>query len=191
MRVFLTGGTGYIGAAVLDALVRAGHDVTMLVRNPGAAERAQARGVSAFVGSLAGAGSYRQRAQGFDAYVHTAFDGSDDGVAIDALTIATLGELAREAQAAFVYTSGVWVLGATREPADEDAPTNPTPLVAYRVGHEQQVARPQRHRRPRQRDPPRDRLRRRPRHRRRHDQERRERPHAGDRVGREPVAAGL
>ncbi len=139
MRVFLTGGTGYVGAAVLEALIRAGHDVTMLVRNPGAAERAQARGISAFVGSLSKVGSYRENATGFDAYVHAAFDGSDDGAAIDALTVTTLGQLACDARAAFIYTSGVWVLGATREPADEDAPTNPTPLVAYRVGHEQQV----------------------------------------------------
>ena len=31
MRIFLTGATGYIGHAVLDALVRASHDVTALV----------------------------------------------------------------------------------------------------------------------------------------------------------------
>ena len=40
MRIFLTGATGYIGAAVLDALVRGGHDVTALVRDN---EKARAR----------------------------------------------------------------------------------------------------------------------------------------------------
>ena len=40
MRVFLTGGTGYIGSAVLDALLRAGHRVTALVRDPEKVERA-------------------------------------------------------------------------------------------------------------------------------------------------------
>ena len=39
MRIFLTGATGYIGAAVLDALVRAGNDVTALVRNSEKARR--------------------------------------------------------------------------------------------------------------------------------------------------------
>ena len=34
MRIFLTGATGYIGSAVLDALLRAGHEVTALVRDP-------------------------------------------------------------------------------------------------------------------------------------------------------------
>ena len=33
MRIFLTGATGYIGGAVLDALVRGGHVVTALVRD--------------------------------------------------------------------------------------------------------------------------------------------------------------
>ncbi len=37
MRVFLTGGTGYIGSAVLDGVLRAGHKVTAIVRDPGKA----------------------------------------------------------------------------------------------------------------------------------------------------------
>ena len=44
MRIFLTGATGYIGAAVLDALVRGGHDVTALVRNNEKARRVAKRG---------------------------------------------------------------------------------------------------------------------------------------------------
>ena len=39
MRVFLTGGTGYVGSAVLDALVRGGHHVDALVRNSEGAAR--------------------------------------------------------------------------------------------------------------------------------------------------------
>ena len=45
MRIFLTGATGYIGSAVLDALLRANHQVTALVRTPQAAETARSRGV--------------------------------------------------------------------------------------------------------------------------------------------------
>ena len=33
MRIFLTGATGYIGSAVMDALLRSGHEVTALVRD--------------------------------------------------------------------------------------------------------------------------------------------------------------
>ena len=34
MQIFLTGATGYIGSSVLEAFLRARHDVTALVRDP-------------------------------------------------------------------------------------------------------------------------------------------------------------
>jgi uncharacterized protein YbjT (DUF2867 family) len=46
MRVFLTGGTGYVGSAVLDAFVRAGHHVDALVRHREKAAIAQSRGAT-------------------------------------------------------------------------------------------------------------------------------------------------
>ena len=46
MRIFLTGATGYIGSAVLDALLRASHQVTALVRTPQAADALASRGVT-------------------------------------------------------------------------------------------------------------------------------------------------
>jgi len=36
-HVFITGGTGYIGRALIDALLRRGHTVRALTRNPGKA----------------------------------------------------------------------------------------------------------------------------------------------------------
>ena len=53
MRIFLTGGTGYIGAAVLDALVKHGHDVTVLVRNNEKAAAVSARALQASALALA------------------------------------------------------------------------------------------------------------------------------------------
>ncbi|WP_433471570.1 NAD(P)H-binding protein [Saccharomonospora azurea] len=44
MRVLLTGGTGYIGAAVLDRLGSGGHQVTALVRSAEKAELVRAKG---------------------------------------------------------------------------------------------------------------------------------------------------
>ncbi len=40
MHVFLTGATGYIGSAVLDAMIKGGHRVTALARDREKAERA-------------------------------------------------------------------------------------------------------------------------------------------------------
>ena len=52
MRIFLTGATGYVGSAVLDALLRAGHSVTAMVRDPERAERLSLRGVQPVIADL-------------------------------------------------------------------------------------------------------------------------------------------
>jgi nucleoside-diphosphate-sugar epimerase len=146
MRIFLTGATGYIGAAVLDALVRAGHDVTALVRDNEKAARVTARGAHPVIGNLADPESYRAAAEAQDGYVHTAFDSASgkgpsvERTALDALIAAakrprTAGA-ATPARRFVVYTSGVWVLGRTSEPAAEDAPLNPIALVSWRAEHE-------------------------------------------------------
>jgi nucleoside-diphosphate-sugar epimerase len=146
MRIFLTGETGYVGGAVLDALVRAGHQVTALVRDNEKAARVTARSAHPVVGNLAEPESYRAVAAAQDGYIHTAFDGSSGkGPAIDRIALDTLLTAARRPRTAggsvpgtrfFIYTSGVWVLGRTPDPATEDAPVNPIDLVSWRPDHE-------------------------------------------------------
>jgi len=144
MRIFLTGATGYIGSAVLDALLRGGHDITALVRDPEKAERVSHRGVHPVIGELQKPKSYAQAAESADAIVHTAREHSKNGTAVDRQAIeALLGAAIRRRSggkdAVVVYTSGVWVLGDTPQPATEDAPVRPTPLVAWRPEHERIV----------------------------------------------------
>ncbi len=62
MRIFLTGATGYIGSAVLDALMRGGHEVTALVRDPEKADGVARRGVKPVIGELSQAASYADAA---------------------------------------------------------------------------------------------------------------------------------
>jgi nucleoside-diphosphate-sugar epimerase len=150
MRIFLTGATGYVGAAVLDALVRGGHDVTALVRNKEKARGVAKRGGHPAIGDLADPESYRAAAEAQDGYVHAAFDArSGRGAAIDRLVIDTILEAARRPRTAgataparrfVIYTSGVWVLGSTPDPATEDAPINPVQHVSWRPNHEQMIA---------------------------------------------------
>ncbi len=140
MRIFITGATGYIGSAVVDALVRAGHDVTGLVRGAASAARAASRGAKTVTGDLGDPAAWTPSAAGFDVYVHAAFEASARGAEVDRAAIDALLAAARDSEAqAVIYTSGVWVLGNTREPAAEDAPVNPTPLVAHRPAVEQAV----------------------------------------------------
>ncbi len=142
MRVFLTGASGYIGTAVLDAFARAGHHVTGLVRNSEKAAEVAARGGSPLIGDLRECESYRQAAEGHDAFIHAGFDGTRP-VETDRLAIETLIAAARAGStgrpSVLLYTSGIWVLGATPRPAAEDAPLNPAELVTYRPAHEQLV----------------------------------------------------
>jgi nucleoside-diphosphate-sugar epimerase len=141
MRIFLTGATGYIGSAVLEAGLRAGHRVTALVRDPEKAQRVSQRGATAVMGELSKPASYTAAAEQCDAIIHAAFEHSKRGEAVDRQAIETLlavaGRRAEAGHAACViYTSGIWVLGDTQGAAAEDAPLNPTPLVAWRPEHE-------------------------------------------------------
>src|SRR5579862_4198551 len=118
MRIFLTGATGYIGAAVLDALVRAGHDVTALVRNNEKASRVAARGAHPVVGNLAEPDSYRASAEAQDGYIHAAHDhASGRGPSIDRAAVEAMLAAVRRPRTAgshapvrrfVIYTSGVW-----------------------------------------------------------------------------------
>lgn len=141
MHVFLTGGTGYIGAAVLDALIKAGHHVTALVRDPEKAARLEARGATPVMGELVTPKRYLAQATAADAVVHTAFESTPRGPAADQQFLdAVLPALAgAAAPRAFLYTSGIWVLGNCPEPADEAAGLRPVAKVAWRPGHETQV----------------------------------------------------
>jgi nucleoside-diphosphate-sugar epimerase len=149
MRIFQTGATGYVGSAVLDALLRAGHQVTALVRDNHKAARVAAKGAQPVVGSLSEPESYRAAADGHDGYVHTALESSGHGVAIDRQTIDLLLTAARRPRTSqsppapprfVIYTSGLWVLGRAPEPVDESAAVDPIALAQWRAEHEAVVA---------------------------------------------------
>ena len=143
MRIFLTGATGYVGSAVMDALLRSGHEVTALVRDPEKAELVSGRGVQPIIGELSKPASYAAAAESADSIIHTAIESSKRMQKVDRQAIDTLlGAAVRRAEsgrpACVVYTSMTWVLGEARH-ATEETPVNPIPLVAWRPEHEQAV----------------------------------------------------
>ena len=139
MRIFLTGGTGYIGAAVLDAFVKAGHHVDALVRNSEKAAQVQARGASPVLGDMSDPARYAAAAAAADGIVLTAFEYSPRGVQVDETVLETLLSKTAKPRQFVIYTSGVWVLGPAPTPVDESAPVNPIELVAWRPKHERRV----------------------------------------------------
>jgi uncharacterized protein YbjT (DUF2867 family) len=70
VKVLVTGGTGFIGPHVLQAIAAAGHDVRALVRERKGGANAAALGAELVEGDMTDAASLRIAAQGVDAVVH-------------------------------------------------------------------------------------------------------------------------
>jgi uncharacterized protein YbjT (DUF2867 family) len=70
VKVLVTGGTGFIGPAVANAIVDAGHEVRILERKPGSWREAGVRCQEAVQGDMTDADSLRRAAEGVDAVVH-------------------------------------------------------------------------------------------------------------------------
>lgn len=138
MKVFLTGGSGYIGSAVALALKKAGHDVLALVRSEAKGEALKKAGVKLAVGELGNPAGYAGAAWGRAAFVNVAQEFTPQGPELDRKTIASARDLLHgQVGATFIYTSGCWVQGNTEGVADESTPVQPARLVAWRPAHEQ------------------------------------------------------
>jgi nucleoside-diphosphate-sugar epimerase len=138
MKVFLTGGSGYIGSTVALALKKAGHDVLALVRDEAKGQALKKAGIKLVKGDLANPAGYAGAAWGRAAFVNVAQDYSPNGVELDKKTITSAKDLLRgQVGATLIYTSGCWVQGATEGVADETVPLRPARAVAWRPAHEQ------------------------------------------------------
>lgn len=73
MRVFVTGASGFIGSAVVQELIKAGHSVTALARSQESATALSAKGVRPYPGSLDDLASLRTAALDADGVIHLAY----------------------------------------------------------------------------------------------------------------------
>ncbi|MFG2357197.1 NAD-dependent epimerase/dehydratase family protein [Streptomyces sp. NPDC048521] len=134
MKVFLTGGSGYIGKATITALIRHGHTVEALARNERAADAVGALGAVPVLGGLGDLGVLNAAAARAEAVVHLAQ--ADSGEADLAAAAAMQDGIGT---GTYVHTGGTWVYGDTHGVADETAPWNPPALVAWRRPVEEAV----------------------------------------------------
>ena len=126
MRVFITGGTGLIGTAVVAELLEHGHSVLALARSDASAKAAEAAGAEPLRGGIADLDTLRAGAAKADGVIHLAFSNDFSSaeavagaVAEETAALETLGEALVGTDRPFVTVSGTpWTPGRPSTEAD-------------------------------------------------------------------------
>ena len=137
MRIFVTGGTGFIGTAVVHELISAGHRVMGLARSDAAAAKLTQAGAEAHLGSLDNLASLAAGARACDGVIHLAFihDFSqyEANAETDRMATAAMADALEGTGKPLVVTSGTAVLAPGRVGVETDPPTAQTRAVSELV----------------------------------------------------------
>ena len=124
MRVFVTGASGFVGSAIVQDLMLAGHQVLGLARSDAAADALIAAGVEVYRGELENPETLQGGAAAADAVVHTAFihDFSrfKEVCEVERLAIEALGAALAGSNKPLLITSGTAFVSPGRVAAEND-----------------------------------------------------------------------
>ncbi|MFT3727465.1 MAG: SDR family oxidoreductase [Terricaulis sp.] len=124
MRVFVTGAAGFIGRAVTQDLLAAGHEVVGLARSDANVATLHKAGAQVLRGSLEDLDSLRKGAREADGVIHLAFihdfaKFAENGQ-IDKRAIEAMGETLEGSNKPLIVTSGVALLAPGRLSTEDD-----------------------------------------------------------------------
>lgn len=139
MKIFLTGGTGFIGSRVIPKLIARGHEVYALARSTGGLAAVEALGAVGVRGDITDPASMRAAMRGSDAVFHIAGwykIGAPDQTSAAAINVEgsrnVLGLACELSVPKILYTSTVAVFGDTRgQLVDETFYQGPPFLTEY------------------------------------------------------------
>lgn len=138
MKILLTGATGFIGSAVLDHLVEAGHQVTAVVRSQASSLTAEKAGAVGVIGDLFNTEWLSSELSTHDAGIHTAAGSDEKDPALnDAVLDAAISAFA-DTDKPFVHTGGIWSYGSNPH-ITETSPSMPPAVTAWRPAGEQRL----------------------------------------------------
>lgn len=126
MRVFVTGASGFVGAAIVKELLQYGHEVLGLARSDRSAEALIHAGAEVHRGDIYDLDSIKKGAAHCDAVIHTAFNHDftkfKDNCETDRKVILALGEALSGTSRPLVVTSGIGLLRKDGLITEEDEP---------------------------------------------------------------------
>lgn len=136
MHIFVTGGSGQAGPAIVSELIANGHSVTGLARSEKSVSRLAELGAQTLHGSLDNLEVLAKGARASDGVIHMAFGGEFSDPASmtrrDCAAIDAMGEALTGSGKPLVITSGTLVM-TTGEVATEQGATDPQSLGALRI----------------------------------------------------------